>query len=115
MNKELLNTPGCDRIKDFYNVGPIQRANVECFFDAIIEHLANGVKLAPFATWHETDDDCGAWARPSRPVYELEQVQLAAAAARIEALNEAMRIVYKSSSRFEAEARISVLIGGTHG
>jgi hypothetical protein len=34
-----------------------------------------------FDIWHETDDDCGAWARPSRPVYDSKQMDAYAIAA----------------------------------
>lgn len=37
--EQALESPGCDRLKDFYRVGPIQRANVECFIDAIASLL----------------------------------------------------------------------------
>lgn len=46
--KELLDAPGCERIKDFYNVGPVQRANVESFYDAIIAHLSKGGERGAF-------------------------------------------------------------------
>lgn len=29
-----LSAPGCERLRDFYEVGPVQRAAVESFFDA---------------------------------------------------------------------------------
>jgi len=29
--KEAMNEPGCERVKDFYNTGPVQRAAIEHF------------------------------------------------------------------------------------
>lgn len=33
---EVLDAPGCERIKDFYSVGPVQRAAVESFAAALL-------------------------------------------------------------------------------
>lgn len=95
MNKELLNAPGCERIKDFYNVGPIQRANVECFFDAIVEHLAAGECVEPVGYWCEGYYDdlevaqnyCDTKAQLAEvvtPLVTLDQLQTAIAAARVQ-------------------------------
>lgn len=35
--QEALATPGCERLRDFYNVGPVQRAAVESFVAALAQ------------------------------------------------------------------------------
>lgn len=35
-----LQTPGCERLLDFYQVGPVQRASVEQFADALAARIA---------------------------------------------------------------------------
>lgn len=50
----------------------------------------------PFDMWRETDDDCGAWARPDRPVFTADQLQayaapLIARVAELERQNEAQK------------------------
>lgn len=35
-----LQAPGCERLRDFYQVGPAQRASVEQFADALVARVA---------------------------------------------------------------------------
>lgn len=35
--QEVLNANGCERLKDFYNTGPVQRAAVESFIAALAQ------------------------------------------------------------------------------
>ena len=35
--QDALNANGCERLKDFYNVGPVQRAAVESFVAALAQ------------------------------------------------------------------------------
>jgi hypothetical protein len=35
--QEALNADGCERLRDFYNVGPVQRASVESFIEALAQ------------------------------------------------------------------------------
>ena len=43
--EQALNAPGCERIKDYYAVGPVQRAAVESFaealYEAAVQHMVN--------------------------------------------------------------------------
>jgi len=41
--KSALNAPGNERIKDFYEVGPVQRASVENFADSIASLMKSDV------------------------------------------------------------------------
>ena len=38
--RELLDTPSVERLKDFYEVGPVQRAAVDEFVELIIRECA---------------------------------------------------------------------------
>lgn len=43
---ELLNSPGCERMRDFYLVDPVQRAAVESFYQAIVAATVSQLELA---------------------------------------------------------------------
>lgn len=43
--KTALNAPGCERLRDFYEVGPVQRAAVESFVDALSMPITPGALI----------------------------------------------------------------------
>ena len=52
--QEALNANGCERLKDFYNVGPVQRAAVESFVAALAQQDLTDeeiLKLAHRVCW----------------------------------------------------------------
>jgi len=82
---------------------------------ALLQKLAAGVSVEPFDTWHETDDDAGAWARASRPVYEFKQLQTAIAAARVQAVTDCIRKLngnIYNLNKAECVEEIRALLGG---
>lgn len=46
---ELLSSDGCERIREYYLVGPVQRAAVESFFEAVVSATVTQLAL-PGAT-----------------------------------------------------------------
>ena len=44
--QQTLDAPGCERIKDFYSVGPVQRAAVESFVEALAQQEKPAQELA---------------------------------------------------------------------
>lgn len=48
---EALAAPGCERIKDFYSVGPVQRAAVESFVEALAQARAEQAEPVAFVHW----------------------------------------------------------------
>ncbi len=44
---QALESPGCERIKDFYSVGPVQRAAVEQFVEALAQARAEQAEYFP--------------------------------------------------------------------
>lgn len=64
--QEALAAPGCERIKDFYNTGPVQRAAVESFVAALAqqgEPVCHGCGI-PAGDVHMSTCKSGKW--PSR-------------------------------------------------
>lgn len=65
--EELLNAPGCERIKDFYAVGPVQRAAVESLIDAVQAQQTTEPELPePFAYTYQnryTDQHYLTWSK----------------------------------------------------
>ena len=63
--RQALEAPGCERLKDFYSVGPVQRAAVESFADALDAALAKVQE--PVATaWMKDGEMVNAFPHPPR-------------------------------------------------
>ena len=55
--KELLARPGLERLNDWVNIGPVQKATLEDFAELIIQECTNNIKEWCDASDEHTDKE----------------------------------------------------------